>query len=198
MWCSRRNVKFQANPLIWLKDCTWTFIWYNGRYWPQLLKIIIICGDSSKMSLNSNISYFYFSTWCYSQFNELHFAQNSIKLDMSFQSCDPLKGCQNNRKQKDLLVFGSPNQYLQSPTHFAWSYYIFLTWGAVCCIECSREFILYCTLHCIAAALPIFIPHLKLKLLLYLNAANGAETEIQALQLIAMQMQWSINIPLYW
>ena len=35
--------------------------------------------------------------------------------------------------------------------------------------------------------------HLKLKWMQYLNAAVGAETEIQALQLTATQMQWSMK-----
>ena len=78
--------------------------YYNPKSHPPFVK------RSSKMSLNSSTSYLVFLLDVILHSKCYVLQKTPLKLGMTFQSYDLLKGCQNNRKQKDLFpLFG----YLQ-------------------------------------------------------------------------------------
>ncbi len=62
-------------------------------------------GQSSKMSLNSQTSYFQFSTWCYFTFKELHFAENPIKIGDTIPKLWPIERLSKQWKTKVLISF---------------------------------------------------------------------------------------------
>ncbi len=75
---------------------------FQGSIYVKMIEFIIV-GRSRKMSLNSSTSYFSYLLDVIFHSKSYILLKTPLKSDMSFQSYYLLKGCQNNRKQKDLF-----------------------------------------------------------------------------------------------